>query len=100
MDERKGRPNGALSCAPRLWGPTLAQRVIPAAWASRAPPVRDLFGALAQSLAVLGCAIRVLKKTNYLGTWLVTTEIVILMTLNSENSEVNRPRARGRLGDV
>ena len=51
-----------LSSPPRLWVPALAQRDS----LSRGPvahlPVRDPFGAPAQSLAGLGCAIRGFEK--------------------------------------
>ena len=56
--ERKGRPDGALSCAPRLWDPGPAHETslsrVPVAHLS----VHDPFGARALSHAVLGCAIR------------------------------------------
>ena len=45
-NQKKARPDGAFSCAPRLWDPALGQRVIPSAWASRAHPcARPLQGA-------------------------------------------------------
>jgi len=44
--------------------PALAQRVVPAAWASRQHPVGDPFGASAQSLAMLGRAIRGLEANS------------------------------------
>ena len=63
MDERKGRPDGALLLASAALGPDAGTRDI----LSRVPvahiPMRYPFGAPAQSLAVLGCAIRVLKTS-------------------------------------
>ena len=51
------------SSPPRLWGPALAQRDFLCRGPVAHLPVRDPFGALAQSLTELGCAIRGWKKT-------------------------------------
>src|SRR3989344_7662458 len=57
-----------LSSAPQLWVPALSQRGILPRGPVAHIPVRDPFGALAQSLAVLGCAIRGFKKNPLLPT--------------------------------
>jgi len=64
MDERKGRPDGANTpSSPRLWVPRCPDATSCRGGAGADIPVCAPFGALAQSLAGLGCAIRGWKKT-------------------------------------
>jgi hypothetical protein len=53
-----------FSSHPQLWVPALVQRDILPRGPVAHIPVRDPFGALSQSLAVLGCAIRGLENTH------------------------------------